>query len=228
MRCTAPSIAFVAAALAVPLCAFAQYMIWMYAPVEAQMGIVQKIFYTHLPAAWVALAAFAVVFGASIHHLLTRRASSDRLAGAACEVGVVFAALALGTGMLWARPMWGVWWTWDPKLTTTLVMLFIYCGYLLLGAAGPSGPRGALIRAVVGVAAFLDVPLVFWSARLWRTIHPQVLGREGGGLPAEMWHAVLAGFAGFAALAVAFVALRYAQRAMAERIERALVERTRM
>ena len=119
--------------------AVCQWLIFFYAPVEAQLGLMQKVFYTHLPLAWWALISFLVVFVASIVYLIRRSPAADRVCAAAAEVGVLLAGLALVTGMIWARRSWGVWWTWDPRLTTTLVMWFIYAGYLVL--------RGLAMRA---------------------------------------------------------------------------------
>ncbi|UJX40669.1 cytochrome c biogenesis protein CcsA [Desulfovibrio sp. JY] len=180
--------ALVAAVLSIP----AQYAIWYFAPVERTMGVVQKIFYTHLPMAWWSFVSFFVVFVASILYLVKRRAAYARLAGAACEMGVLFSGLALATGMCWARPIWNVWWTWDPRLTTTLVMWFVYAAYLLLRASDIGGGRRDAVLAVLGIVAFLDVPLVFISARYWRSIHPAVFGPQGGGMEPEMWLAMVA------------------------------------
>ena len=166
--------------------AVCQWLIFFYAPVEAQLGLMQKVFYTHLPLAWWALISFLVVFVASIVYLIRRSPAADRVCAAAAEVGVLLAGLALVTGMIWARRSWGVWWTWDPRLTTTLVMWFIYAGYLVLRGLDLPPQRKRMICAVVGVVAFLDVPLVFLSARLWRSIHPAVFASKGGGLEPEM------------------------------------------
>ena len=166
--------------------AVCQWLIFFYAPVEAQLGLMQKVFYTHLPLAWWALISFLVVFVASIVYLFRRSPAADRVCAAAAEVGVLLAGLALVTGMIWARRSWGVWWTWDPRLTTTLVMWFIYAGYLVLRGLDLPPQRKRMICAVVGVVAFLDVPLVFLSARLWRSIHPAVFASKGGGLEPEM------------------------------------------
>ena len=109
-----------------------QWLIYVYAPEEATLGLIQKIFYIHLPLAWWALISFFTVFLGSIAYLLRRAPGADRLCAAAAEVGVLLSGLALVTGMLWARKSWGVWWTWDPRLTTTLIMWFVYAGYLVL------------------------------------------------------------------------------------------------
>ncbi|MDQ7831979.1 MAG: cytochrome c biogenesis protein CcsA [Desulfovibrionaceae bacterium] len=188
----------------------AQYLIWFYAPLEASMGVVQKIFYMHMPMAVWSMAAFAVVFVASVLYLVRRDPKWDRLAGACAELGVVFSGLALVTGMMWARPIWNVWWTWDPRLTTTLVMWFVYAAYLVLRASDMGPQRRRLVCAVLGVAAFLDVPLVFVSARYWRSIHPAVLGAQGGGLEPEMLATLVAGLVAFGLLSVTLVRLRLA------------------
>ena len=201
--------ALAAAALSI----LSQYAIWFYAPVEQSMGPVQKIFYTHLPMAWWSFVSFFVVFAASILYLARRRAAYARLAGAAAELGVLFSGLALATGMCWARPIWNVWWTWDPRLTTTLVMWFIYAAYLLLRASDVGGGRKDAVLAVLGIVAFLDVPLVFVSARYWRSIHPAVFGPQGGGMEPEMWLAMAANLVAMGFLWLALLLARSKQLA---------------
>ena len=199
------ALAFAAASI------IAQYLIWFHAPVEESMGVVQKIFYTHMPLAWWSTVSFFVNFVASILYLVKRRDAYSRLAGAAVELGVLFSGLALITGMCWARPIWNVWWTWDPRLTTTLVMWFVYAAYLLLRASDVGGQRQDTVLAVLGVVAFLDVPLVFISARYWRSIHPSVLGSQGGGMEPEMWLAVLANLVAMGLFWLALLAFRTRQ-----------------
>ena len=165
--------------------AFCQWLIYAWAPTEAAMGLAQKIFYIHLPLSWWALISFFVVFIASIAYLLRRNPAWDRLAAAAAEVGLLFCGLALVTGCLWAKRSWGVWWTWDPRLTTTIVLWFVYAGYLVLRGLEMGSARKRLTCAVVGIVAFLDVPLVFISARIWRSIHPAVFASPESGLPPE-------------------------------------------
>lgn len=193
------------------LLAGCQWLIYVYAPVEAVMGIVQKIFYIHLPLAWWSFASFFVVFVASIAYLRTRAAHWDRLAAAAAEVGVLCSTLALLTGSLWARHSWGVWWTWDPRLTTTLILWFVYTAYLVLRTLDISEARRGKICAVVGIVAFIDVPLVFISARLWRSIHPAVFASRGGGLDEAMKITVITCVAAFGFIWAAMVLLRKAQ-----------------
>ena len=201
------ALAFAAASI------IAQYLIWFHAPVEESMGVVQKIFYTHMPLAWWSTVSFFVNFVASILYLAKRRDAYSRLAGAAAELGVLFSGLALITGMCWARPIWNVWWTWDPRLTTTLVMWFVYAAYLLLRASDIGGQRQDTVLAVLGVVAFLDVPLVFVSARYWRSIHPSVLGSQGGGMEPEMWLAMAANLVAMGLLWLALLAARTKQLA---------------
>lgn len=191
--------------------AFCQWLVFGYAPVEANMGLVQKIFYLHLPLAWWALCSFFVVFVASVAYLARRRPVWDRLAQAAAEVGTLLCGLALVSGMFWARRSWGVWWTWDPRLTTTLVAWFVYLAYLVLRGLDLPAGRRAVVSAVVGVAAFLDVPLVFVSARLWRSIHPSVFAAQGGGLEPEMRLTAIACVLCFGLLWAALVMLRTRQ-----------------
>ena len=197
-----------AAALAL---AGAQWLIWAYAPVEQTMGLTQKIFYIHLPMAWWAMLSFFVVFAGSILLLVKKDPKWDRLAGAACELGVLFSGLALMTGSLWGKPIWNVWWTWDPRLTTTLIMWFVYAAYLILRQSGAGGERGPMLRAALGVVAFLDVPLVFYSARKWRSIHPTVFGSQGGGLEPEMVTAVAASILAVGLFWLALMLLRTRQ-----------------
>ncbi len=158
----------------------ALFMVFVYAPAEAAQGDVQRIFYFHVPLAWVAFAAFAITAVAGLFYLWLGYPVFDQLAYAAAEAGVVFCTLVLVTGSLWARPIWGTWWTWDSRLTSTFILWLLYVGYLALRAALADGEQGARMGAVFGLVAAADVPVVVVSVRLWRTIHPAVLvTREG-------------------------------------------------
>jgi heme exporter protein C len=163
-------------------------LIFFYAPIESKMGIVQKIFYVHVPLAWNAFLGFAVVFVASFRYLATRDPKWDARALSAAEVGVLFTTLVLITGPIWAKPVWGIWWTWDARLTLTLVLWLIYMGYLMLRRYVDSTERRAVLAAIVGIAGFIDVPLVYFAIRWWRTQHPQpvIAGGEGSGLDPRM------------------------------------------
>jgi heme exporter protein C len=215
----------VCALLAAQALALCQWLIFVYAPVERSMGLVQKIFYFHLPLAWWGLASFLLVFAASIAYLRSRRLWWDHLARAGAEVGLLLAVLALASGSIWARHSWGVWWTWDPRLTTTLVMCFVYAGYLALRGLDLPPQRTNAVCAVVGIAAFLDVPLVFVSARLWRSIHPAVFASEGGGLEPEMRLTAWACVASFGLLWSALTFLRARQLDNAARLDHLLMTR---
>src|SRR5881409_549875 len=138
----------------------ALYLVFMVVPTEQQMGIVQRIFYFHVASAWVAFLGFFLVAGASAVYLWNGSRAADRLAEAAAEVGVLFCTLVLVTGPIWARPIWGVWWTWDPRLTMTVVLWAIYASYLMLRAFGGDDPALARYAAVLGIVGVLDIPLI--------------------------------------------------------------------
>ena len=163
-------------------------MMFFYAPIESEMGIVQKIFYFHVPLAWNAFLGFAIVFFASFRYLATRDPKWDARAVSAAEVGVLFTTLVLITGPIWAKPVWGIWWTWDARLTLTFVLWLIYMGYLMLRRYVESPERRAVLAAVIGVTGFVDVPLVYFAIRWWRTQHPQpvIMGGEDSGLDPRM------------------------------------------
>ena len=167
------------------------YLIFLVAPTDAVLGDVQRIFYIHVPIAIVSFVAFFVVFVASIGYLVTRKSRWDSVAHAAAEVGVVFVSLALLTGIVWARPVWGVWWTWEPRLTTTLILWLIYVAYLMLRSYVPNKSQGALYAAGLGIIGFIDVPIVYYSVQWWRSIHPSAvvgpLAETGALEPVMQW-----------------------------------------
>ncbi len=162
------------------------YFAFIYAPVEARMGIVQKIFYFHVASAWVGFFAFFITFLMSIAFLISRKFIFDDIAEASAEVGLIFTTIVLLTGPIWAKPTWGAYWTWDPRLTTTLILWFIYVGYILLRQYIADVNQRAKFSAALGIIGFIDVPIVFLSIRLWRTIHPNVVQKGGGGLHPDM------------------------------------------
>jgi heme exporter protein C len=170
------------------------------APTDAVQGPAQRLMYVHVPAAWVAYLAFAVVLGASIGYLWRRDLAWDRRARAAAELGVGLTALTIVLGSLWGRPVWGVWWTWDPRLVTTAVLLLVYVGHLAVRGL-PTDPHAAARRAaVVGIVGFVNVPIVHFSVVWWRTLHqPATVLRPGGPAPIEpeMLAALLTGVAAF-------------------------------
>jgi heme exporter protein C len=156
----------------------ALYTIFIYAPVEKTMGVIQKIFYIHVPSAFLAYLAFFITFIASIIYLSRKDSKWDTVAHCAVETGVIFCTIVLITGPIWAKPIWNVWWTWDPRLTTTLILWFTYVAYLMLRKAVKENQR-ANLSAVFGIIGFINVPITFFSIRLWRTIHPVVITSSG-------------------------------------------------
>ncbi len=155
------------------------YAIFIYAPVEKTMGIVQKIFYFHLSLAFLSFFAFFIVFVASIIYLYNRDLRWDTLAHSSAEVGVIFCSLVLITGPIWARPIWNVWWTWDPRLTTTLILWFMYVAYLMIRKLLKHGSQQSNVASVFGIISFINVPITFFAIRMWRTIHPVVIDTKG-------------------------------------------------
>ena len=172
---------------------FAGYAALFIAPDEATMHEVQRIFYFHLSAWMTSFTAFSVVFVSNIAYLSSKRLKWDCLGVAAAEVGITCCSIGLVTGPLWARPVWGIWWTWDARLTTTFILWLLYVSYLLLRGLLEDPQRRASLSAVFGIFAFLDVPLVYVSNRLWRTQHPQpvLAGGEGSGLDPIMGKVLL-------------------------------------
>jgi heme exporter protein C len=156
-------------------------IVFLLAPTEAEMGIVQRIFYFHVSSAWMAFLGFFLVAGASAVYLWNGSRRADRLARASAEVGVLFCTIVLVTGPIWARPIWGVWWTWDPRLTMTVILWAIYASYLMLRAFGGEEEAIARYAAVLGIVGVLDIPLIRVSVRLLRGIHPSVITRNEGG-----------------------------------------------
>ena len=159
----------------------ALYLVFVVAPTEREMGVVQRIFYFHVGSFWVAFTAFFVVAGASAVYLWNRAPTADRLAHASAEVGVLFCSMGLVTGPLWARPIWGVWWDWDPRLTMTVILWAIYASYLMLRAFGGDEDAVRRYAAVLGIVGVIDIPVIRVSVRLLRGIHPSVLTRPEGG-----------------------------------------------
>lgn len=164
----------------------ALYMVFIYVPTEATMGVVQRIFYLMVPLGWLALLSFLVVFIGSIFYLVKRDIKWDTIAYCSAEVGLVFTTLALIVGSLWARPVWGVWWTWEPRLTATLVLWLIYLAYLIIRSYVAEEGRRARFAAVIGIIGFIDIPIVVLSTSLWRGIHPGPVIFEGGLEPAML------------------------------------------
>ena len=150
------------------------YMIFIWVPTEQNLGVSQRIFYFHVPLAWIGMVSIIVVGVASIAHLVSGDNKWDALAYSSAELGVIFATLILVTGAIWAKPVWGVWWSWDPKLTTTLILWFIYVGYLMVRSFAPQGSKGRKYASVVALIGAVDSPLIYLASIWWRTAHPDL------------------------------------------------------
>lgn len=187
---------------------FSLYLVFAWVPTEASMGIVQRIFYFHVPSAWAAFLSFFVVFISSIAFLARRNVKWDDIAYCSAEIGVVFTSLALISGAIWAKPVWNNWWVWeDPRLTTTLMLWLIYAGYLLVRNYSPSH-QASRFAAVIGIAGFIDVPIVYLSVIWWRSGHPLVLGQTPqSGLAPSMLLTLLVSLAAFTSLYVVLLRL---------------------
>jgi heme exporter protein C len=155
-------------------------MVFLYAPREVTMGEVQRIFYFHVASAWVGFFGFFVTFLAGIAYLASGERRWDILGLSSVEVGLTFITMTVTTGSLWARPVWGTFWTWEPRLTISAVQLLIYVAYGMLRASIESPEQKARFAAVYGIVAFVTVPLSWFAIRWWRTIHPNILGAGGG------------------------------------------------
>jgi heme exporter protein C len=189
-----------------------------YTPIEARQGVAQKIFYLHVPSAWCALLAFSLVGIASALYLWLQDPRLDRFAAASAEVGVAFAAVMLTTGPIWAKPIWGTWWTWDARLTLTLFLFFLFIGYLALRASLHDPAERARFSAVVGILGMLLVPFIHLSVYLFRTLHPQpiVLKPSAPSLPPEMLRTLLVSMAVFTLLYIGLMTMRYGLAAAEE------------
>ena len=189
-----------------------------YTPIELRQGPAQKIFYLHVPAAWNALVAFSLVGITSALYLWLHDPRLDRFAASSAEVGVAFSAVMLTTGPIWAKPIWGTWWTWDARLTLTLFLFFLFIGYLALRAAVHDPGERARFSAVVGILGMLLVPFIHLSVYLFRTLHPRpvVLKPSAPSLPPEMLRTLLVSTAVFTVLYAGLVTLRYGLAMMEE------------
>ena len=196
------------AAAAVALMLVAAGFIFLYAPTDALQGDVQRIFYLHVSSAIAAYGCFAVVLLGGIVYLWKDSLAADRLARAGAVVGVVFTTVTLVMGMLWAKPIWGTYWTWDARLTSTLVLWIIYAGYLMVRRLAEPGRQAARFAAVVGIFGFIDVPVVHFSVTWWRTQHPGPVVINDA-LPSQMLLAFFVTMAATLFLAAVMIAIRY-------------------
>ena len=210
------------------------WAIFAHAPVEEQMGIVQKIFYFHVPCANAMYVGFVTCSVASAVYLWRRDDRWDAVAVAAAEVGMLFCLAVLASGPLWARKAWGVAWTWDPRLTSTMLEAMIFLAYLVLRSFGTLGDVEKRFAAGLAVVGLLDIPVIKYSVQRWRGTHPTAISGKGGGIHPDMRPALLLWFALFLLLAVALIWVRARGERMRQRIatleldaaERGLLEET--
>lgn len=207
-------------ALATTVAAFA--MAFLYAPLEQTMREAQKIFYVHVPSAWVAYLAFVVVLVGSVAHLWRGGERWDRLARVSAEIGLYFISATLATGMLWGKAVWGTYWTWDARLTTTFILWLIYVAYFLLRRYVEDPDRAARYAAVLGIVGALDIPIIHFSVVWWRTLHPgpAVLRPEGPDLDPRMLQALLVSLLAFTLTYVYFMLIRLRQERLREELTR--------
>jgi len=188
------------------------YLIFINVPTDANLGISQRIFYIHVPIAWLGMISIVVVAIASALYLWTKNNKWDDLAYSTAEYGMMFATLIIVTGAVWAKPVWGVWWTWDSKLTTTIILWFIYASYLILRAYGPKGIQQARYAAIIALIGAIDAPIIYLATQWWRTAHPSyVVGplESSGGLDPQMRTAFLVSMITFTVLYVFLLSNRY-------------------
>lgn len=207
--------AFTVSALAVAvLLSFGLHEALQVAPTEATMGNVQRIFYYHVPSYAAAFTFFFVNLLASVIYLVKRNTPAarpaDAVAVSAAELGVIFCSVGLMTGMLWAKPVWGIWWTWDARLTSTFVLWLIYVSYLMLRRLS-AGDQAPTLAAALAIFGFVDVPIVYMSIRWWRTQHPQpvIFGEQGSGLDPSMVPALLINIVAFLCYGAIVFWIRY-------------------
>jgi heme exporter protein C len=200
------------------LLSYALYEAMVAAPTDQMQGDVYRIIYYHVPSAWTAFVFFLTNFVASIVYLIRRNRKADAVAVAAAEIGVVFCTVVLVTGPLWARPVWGIWWTWDMRLTSTLVLWLIYVSYLILRRFS-SGGQTPVLAAALAVFGALDVPLVYFSIWFFRTQHPQPVVGGGGSIDPRMLHVWLINWAAFLCFGLLVFWSRYRLEVLQQEVE---------
>ena len=203
--------ALIAAAAA--FIALTMWMVFAWVPTETNQGAIQRALYVHVPIAWVSMVAIVAVAFFSVFYLVTGRERWDRLGAATAETGVVFGALMLITGVVWARPVWGVWWTGEAKLTTALILFFVYVAYLMFRAYFPPGTQRRRLAAVIALIGAIDAPIIYWASNLWAEAHPPLIvgpARDSdSALSADIGLTLLVGVIAFTLLFVVILVERY-------------------
>jgi len=197
------------------------WMIFFYAPTEREMGIVQRIFYVHVPSAWVAFLAFGIVALCSAGYLWLRDERLDAISVSAAELGLVFTTIVLITGPLWGKIAWGAWWVWDARLTLTLLLWFIYVGYFMVRGATESPERGKRFAAIVGVVGAVDIPLIHMSVQWFRSQHPKpvIMKPEGPSAAPEIVQTLLVSLLAFTLLFFSLLMARYLVMRLQQRVD---------
>jgi heme exporter protein C len=209
------------------LLAAASYAAFVYAPTEATMGLIQRIFYFHIASGWTFFVAFFLVFVGSVAFLRTRAAKWDWLTVASAEVGVAFVTIVLVTGPIWAKPVWGIWWTWDARITSTFMLWVLFVSYLVLRTLIDDPERRGVVSAVFAIFACLDVPMVYFSIWWFRTQHPQPVIGGGGSLDPKMWQAVMVSSAAMLGVMALLIRVRYRLEAMRSEVDAIRLEASR-
>ena len=200
-------------AIAAALIALTMWMVFLWVPTETNQGAIQRALYVHVPTAWVSMVAIIAVAIFSVIYLVNGRERWDRLAAATAETGVVFGALMLLTGIVWARPVWGVWWTGEAKLTTALILFFVYVAYLMFRAYFPPGAQRRRLAAIIALIGAIDAPIIYWAAELWAEAHPPLVigpARDAdSALSADIGLTLMVGVVAFTLLFAVILVERY-------------------
>jgi heme exporter protein C len=196
------------------------WMVFFYAPTESEMGVVQRIFYVHVPSAWTMFLAFGLVALCSAGYLWLRDPKLDAIAVSAAEIGLVFATLVLITGPLWARVAWGAWWVWEPRLTLTLLLWFMGVAYFMLRGAAENPERGKRFSAILGIVAAVDIPLIHLSVQWWRSQHPKpvVMRPEGAQADPAILQTLFVCLFAFTFLFLSLLLIRYGMERLEQRV----------
>lgn len=196
------------------------YQIFMVLPDDAEQGAIYRILFFHVPALWAGMLAFFVGFVASIAYLVKKELRYDHLSVASIEVGLMFSVVGTVMGMLWARPVWGIWWTWDARLTSMFICILLYFGYLILRRAVPESHQRAQFAAIFSIFAFVDIPIVWYSIRWWRTQHPQPIVGEAGAIDPAMKNVLYTNLIPMLCIAAVLIAMRMHQEELEFAVER--------